>query len=134
MKVSDPNSSATNATIYDYWDLTIIYECDTDVLSVGSEKTLYVYQTGSGDESIIENVSQTVAGCKILYTAHIYQEGFTSNTGLNKIDANTTAKWVSLPPAAGYADLQFVKSFTAATGTLVLNHAKDGSYDPYKDY
>jgi hypothetical protein len=43
MKVSDPNSSTTTATIYDYWDLTIRYECDDDVLTLGTEKKLYVY-------------------------------------------------------------------------------------------
>ena len=74
--VTDPDSHTTNNIIYDEFDVTLKYECDDDILTLGSptDYNLREYQLDSGSHTITENVDQTIVGCTILSTAEVFDD------------------------------------------------------------
>jgi hypothetical protein len=101
--VSDDASGEDDWIVYDYFDVTIEYECNGDVLSLSdaTNTTYYEYQIDSGAVTWDANVAQTVSGCNIDYTHEIWDETLQSWEPLLAADY----EWLSADPASGSFDI-----------------------------
>lgn len=105
MKVQDGYSTTATATVYDYFNVEIKYQCDDDVITLSSDITMYVYSTSSGVASTINaNFAQTISGCAINYKAEVY-DGPVGSSGFSSITTSTTSSWLDITSAAPNADL-----------------------------
>jgi hypothetical protein len=131
MKVQDGYSTTATATVFDYFNVKIKYECDDDILSLSSDITMFVYSTSSGvADSIAANFAQTIVGCLIDFKAEVY-DGPVGSSGFSSITLATTSSWLDITNAAPNADLAWRQSFTAGTLTIFSDSV---SYNPYKDF
>jgi len=53
MKVQDYYSTTSSAIVYDSFSITIKYECDDDVITLSSDKSMYVYSTITGSAETV---------------------------------------------------------------------------------
>jgi hypothetical protein len=132
MVVQDGRSTTSTATIYDYFDITIKYECDDDVVSLTSDIGLVVYSTSSGAaQDVNANFAQTISGCAMIYKCEVYDGTITGGlTALNQISTATTSSWIDVPTGGGTGNLAWATAFVA--GKLTINTAT--TFDPYKDF
>jgi len=132
MVVQDGRSTTSTATIYDYFDITIKYECDDDVVSLTSDIGLVVYSTSSGAaQDVNANFAQTISGCAMIYKCEVYDGTITGGvTALNQISTATTSSWIEVPTGGGTGDLAWATAFNA--GTLTVQTST--TYDPYQDF
>ena len=108
--VSDDASGEDDWIVYDYFDVTIEYECNGDVLSLSdaTNTTYYEYQIDSGAVTWDANVAQTISGCNIDYTHEIWDETLQSWEPLLAADY----EWLSADPASGSFDIDQAWSST----------------------
>jgi hypothetical protein len=86
MVVQDAYSLTSTAIIYDYFDITIKYQCDDDVVSLTSDIGLQVYSTnpGTATKVVAANFAQTIATCAMIYKCEVYDGTITGGmTALN---------------------------------------------------
>ena len=130
MKVQDYYSTTATAIVYDTYSITIKYECDDDVVTLTSDKTMYVYSTITGAaETITANFAQSIATCEMIYKAEVSNLTLTGSTALNQPSTAMTNSWTDIT-TAGTGDLAWRTGFSA--GALTIQTST--TYDPYKDY
>ena len=130
MKVQDYYSTTSTAIVYDSYSIEIKYECDDDVVTLSSDKSMYVYSTSTGAaETIAANFSQSVGTCAMIYKAEVLDITLTGSTALNQPSTSMTNSWIDIT-SSGSGDLAWRTGFSA--GALTIQTST--TYDPYKDY
>ena len=113
--VADDNSDEDEWKIYDYFEVTLKYECDDDVLSLSSDIGYQEYQIDSGSVNFPANVAQTISGCQIDELHEVWDDDLQSWVDLTAL----TYTWLVADPADGAFD---------------VDQAWDSTYVPYIDY
>jgi len=68
-KTVDPISSST---VYDPFEITIQYECDTGTISLTSDLSTQVYAIGAASTTIAPVYSSSITGCQVDYVLEVY--------------------------------------------------------------
>lgn len=72
MKVEDYYSKKDSATVFDYFNVQIKFECDDDVVTLLSDITMFVYSsTSAAPDTIDANFEQSISGCEMIYKAEV---------------------------------------------------------------
>ena len=115
--VEDQNSNTDSKIIYDYFDVTLKYQCDDDILSLTGPTDIAMreYQLGSGSVNYAANVAQTISGCLIEETHEIYDDNLQSWVAMTQ----SAYTWLVADPVDGAFD---------------VNQAVSSTYVPFKDF
>ena len=120
LTLSDPDSGTDENQLLDNFDLTIMYECDDDILSLSGPTAAndwgyQEYQIDSGDKLFAANIAQSVSLCTIEAVHEVWDSTLQSWVPLVKTDYD----WLKADPA---------------DGAFTVNQAWDAAYSPYQDF
>ena len=102
----DQNSDEEDAKIYDYFEVTLKYECDDDILSLSgptaqNDYGFQEYQIGTGSVNFPANIQQSISGCQIEEVHEIWDENLQSWVPMTQ----ASYAWLAGEPADGAFDI-----------------------------
>ena len=72
--IADDNSNEDEWKIYDYFDVTLKYECDDDALTKGTDIGAWVYVLGGAESTKKHIPTQSVSSCALTMACEIWDE------------------------------------------------------------
>jgi hypothetical protein len=94
MVVQDHYSKTASAIIYDYFNVQIRYECDTDSVTLSQDMTRFIYLTGSGpSEFDANNWNQQVTGCAMEFVFDVWNTDSLSWVDLSSVSSTANADY-----------------------------------------